>query len=94
MGPIGQTPGKRAAEVPQLTTSAAKVGEATTTDDGHAVEQEHQVKRYPVSSIDFERVETPFIIGVWILFASIAKIGKLHFSHLFTYVPAHVSYMK
>lgn len=33
--------------------------------------------RYPVTTIDFSRVETPFIIGVWILFASIAKIGEL-----------------
>ncbi|KAG4073521.1 hypothetical protein HA402_000745 [Bradysia odoriphaga] len=30
---------------------------------------------FPVSSVDFERVQTPFIIGIWILSASIAKIG-------------------
>lgn len=36
----------------------------------------HKVERYPVTTVDFSRVETPFIIGIWILFASIAKIGK------------------
>uniref|UniRef100_A0A182P2W6 Uncharacterized protein n=1 Tax=Anopheles epiroticus TaxID=199890 RepID=A0A182P2W6_9DIPT len=35
---------------------------------------EHVVDRYPVSQVDFSRVETPFVIGVWILSASIAKI--------------------
>ncbi|XP_018572204.1 sodium/hydrogen exchanger 3 [Anoplophora glabripennis] len=33
------------------------------------------VTRYPVISISFHRVETPFIIGLWIFFASLAKIG-------------------
>ncbi|KDR14983.1 Sodium/hydrogen exchanger 3, partial [Zootermopsis nevadensis] len=32
-------------------------------------------KRYDVMSVDFARVETPFIIGVWIFCASLAKIG-------------------
>ncbi|CRL03979.1 CLUMA_CG017099, isoform B [Clunio marinus] len=43
---------------------------------GHAKAGGHEVpERYPITSIDFGRVETPFIISVWILFASIAKIG-------------------
>lgn len=37
---------------------------------------EHEIHRYPITTTDFSRVETPFIIGVWILFASIAKIGE------------------
>lgn len=36
----------------------------------------HEVERYPVAQVEFSRVETPFVIGVWILSASIAKIGK------------------
>lgn len=47
--------------------------------DEHEVgahEESDKVERYPVATIDFGRVETPFIIGVWILFASIAKIGE------------------
>lgn len=45
----------------------------------HAAHEEgggHGVERYPITTIDFSRVETPFIIGIWILFASIAKIGE------------------
>uniref|UniRef100_A0A8D8WI13 Uncharacterized protein n=1 Tax=Cacopsylla melanoneura TaxID=428564 RepID=A0A8D8WI13_9HEMI len=34
------------------------------------------VKRYRVAAIEFHRVETPFIIAVWILSASLAKIGE------------------
>lgn len=41
-------------------------------DEGHS---KHVVEGYPITTVDFSRVETPFIIGVWILFASIAKIG-------------------
>jgi hypothetical protein len=41
-----------------------------------------EVKRYPVTTTDFSRVETPFIIGVWILFASVAKIGELHHTQI------------
>lgn len=36
------------------------------------------VKRYPMASVSFHRVETPFIIGLWIFCASLAKIGKLN----------------
>ncbi|XP_050321056.1 sodium/hydrogen exchanger 3 isoform X15 [Bactrocera neohumeralis] len=48
-------------------------------DDPYA----HRPERYPLSQVDFDRVKTPFIIGIWILSASIAKIGfhmtpKLH----------------
>ncbi|XP_074093894.1 na[+]/H[+] hydrogen exchanger 2 isoform X5 [Cotesia typhae] len=37
---------------------------------GHAKKRE-----YKVFSVEFHRVETPFIIGIWIFFASLAKIG-------------------
>lgn len=40
---------------------------------GH-VEEEHGIK---VVKVDFEEVETPFIIALWIFCASLAKIGKL-----------------
>ncbi|KAH8282332.1 hypothetical protein KR054_006912 [Drosophila jambulina] len=51
-------------------------------EDGHGSDG-HKMTRYPLSSVDFGRVKTPFIIGIWILSASIAKIGfhmtpKLH----------------
>lgn len=52
----------------------SSTGEEHSLDDGHA-EHSGSDERYPVFTIDFIRVETPFIIGIWILFASIAKIG-------------------
>ncbi|XP_017082436.2 sodium/hydrogen exchanger 3 isoform X14 [Drosophila eugracilis] len=52
-------------------------------ESGAAGGEGHKMERYPLSSVDFARVKTPFIIGIWILSASIAKIGfhmtpKLH----------------
>lgn len=35
-----------------------------------------EIERYPVISVSFSRVETPFIIGLWIFCASLAKIGE------------------
>uniref|UniRef100_A0A336KHH8 Sodium/hydrogen exchanger n=1 Tax=Culicoides sonorensis TaxID=179676 RepID=A0A336KHH8_CULSO len=73
-GPINAT------QIAEITTERnlfKEVGfEEHETEHGHA-------ENYPVITIDFLRVETPFIIGIWILFASIAKIGfhmtpKLH----------------
>lgn len=45
----------------------------------------HVIVRYQISSIDFDRVSTPFIIGLWILSASIAKICKLIFFFNFNF---------
>lgn len=36
---------------------------------------EEKLERYPVAVIDFERVQTPFIIGLWIFCACLGKIG-------------------
>lgn len=38
-------------------------------------DQPKEVRRYPVTVVEFQRVETPFIIGTWIVCASLAKIG-------------------
>ncbi|KAG5875324.1 hypothetical protein JTB14_003329 [Gonioctena quinquepunctata] len=55
-----------------LETSDAALEEASVDE-----EQPHKkhVTRYPVISVSFNRVETPFIITLWILCASLAKIG-------------------
>ena len=53
--------------------------------DGHEVGEhggDKVIERYPITTTDFGRVETPFIIGIWILFASIAKIGELHHTQI------------
>lgn len=49
-------------------------GDAGHGEGGHE-SGGHEVQRYPVAQVQFSRVETPFVIGVWILSASIAKIG-------------------
>lgn len=41
--------------------------------------QKAQVERYKIMTFDFTRVETPFLIGLWIFCASLAKIGKYLF---------------
>lgn len=55
---------------------------STHAKTGKEVAETHEsgghVGGYQLATIDFGRVETPFIIGVWILFASIAKIGELN----------------
>lgn len=57
------------AEDAATTTQTVETEETTTT----SVKKE--VQRYPVASVSFHRVETPFIIGMWIFCASLAKIG-------------------
>lgn len=74
---------KRSAEAaPILASTDATVAADAAGDHGahggRSGEEEdgkHPHTRYPVSQTDFSRVETPFVIGVWILSASIAKIG-------------------
>nr|XP_012143569.1 PREDICTED: sodium/hydrogen exchanger 3 isoform X1 [Megachile rotundata] len=46
----------------------------------HAVQENNdssvpQKRTYNIISVEFHRIETPFVIGIWIFFASIAKIG-------------------
>ena len=49
----------------------------TNNDTGHTGGGEH-MERYPVVVVDFERVEDPFIISLWIFCACLGKIGKFH----------------
>ncbi len=45
----------------------------TRTDDAQPT-----VERYPVAMFDFHKVATPLIISIWVIFASLAKLGKLY----------------
>ena len=46
------------------------------SDHGNGTHHGHKVERFKVATIDFERVSVPFIISVWVVFASVAKICK------------------
>lgn len=66
--------------VTPYTRTEGVVEEASTTaeaiaGDGIGGVVHKEVQRYPVASVSFHRVETPFIIGMWIFCASLAKIG-------------------
>ena len=54
---------------------AAAARSAASTEDSRAANDSEDI-RYPVASVSFQRVRTPFIIGLWIFCASLAKIGK------------------
>ncbi|XP_034249746.1 sodium/hydrogen exchanger 3-like, partial [Thrips palmi] len=59
--PVPAKPGDPAA----ATTEAPATGTTTRPP----------IRRYTIASVEFERVETPFLIGLWIFCASLAKIG-------------------
>lgn len=64
-------------------------GEDGSTESGVETITKKEIKRYPIFVVEFHRVETPFIIGLWIFCASLAKIGKfiyislIHYTYLF-----------
>lgn len=49
---------------------------STETLNPEIKENAGKPERYEVASVNFQRVKTPFIIGLWIFCASLAKIGK------------------
>lgn len=61
-----------------VTTTVNNLDEmaVSTVEYSETSKPHRQDKRYPVISVSFHRVETPFIIGLWIFCASLAKIGK------------------
>lgn len=64
---------------PCVTTDGALVTSETQPDHYDHLNANHKqegIKRYRVAAIEFARVETPFIIALWILCASLAKIGE------------------
>ncbi|XP_060520653.1 sodium/hydrogen exchanger 3 isoform X4 [Cylas formicarius] len=71
------------ASVPTVTTDRPQSKNEVPTDMPPTLEvategqpqKKKPVERYPVISVSFHRVETPFIIGLWIFCASLAKIG-------------------
>ena len=56
----------------------APIVPSTLVDEGteHVEESTHSDHGIQITRVDFENVETPFIIALWIFCASLAKIGK------------------
>lgn len=49
----------------------AQTGTAKEHEESH-----NKTERYKILSFDFERVELPYVICLWILIVALAKIGK------------------
>ncbi|XP_012229515.1 sodium/hydrogen exchanger 3 isoform X2 [Linepithema humile] len=88
MGPVVRSVLPNDATLRSLSSASDNAGEpakdaqqpaARSSDDATAVlapGDEHSPKtEYHIISVEFPRVETPFLIGIWIFFASLAKIG-------------------
>ncbi|XP_032681854.1 probable Na(+)/H(+) antiporter nhx-9 isoform X2 [Odontomachus brunneus] len=50
-------------------------GESSSSSSSSSHDEQSPKPEYHIISVEFPRVETPFVIGIWIFFASIAKIG-------------------
>lgn len=73
-------------DVEQRLPKESQLASARSGDDETAAstgEQPSPKPEYRIVSVEFTRVETPFLIGIWIFFASIAKIGKWPIRNLF-----------
>ncbi|XP_050675111.1 sodium/hydrogen exchanger 3 isoform X2 [Leptidea sinapis] len=67
MGPVAPLPGE-----PPGTQLRQK---QETTTDTSVTEEPKKARTLVIAAFEFHRVETPFLIGLWIFFASLAKIG-------------------
>ncbi|XP_036140482.1 probable Na(+)/H(+) antiporter nhx-9 isoform X2 [Monomorium pharaonis] len=66
--------GDDAAQRNTLSEGSRQLASAARSADDTAVQQSPKPE-YRIINVEFTRVETPFLIGIWIFFASIAKIG-------------------
>ncbi|XP_047993023.1 sodium/hydrogen exchanger 3 isoform X2 [Leguminivora glycinivorella] len=66
MGPVAPLPGDSGTQLRQQLES---------TTDLPATVSVKKERTFVIAAFEFHRVETPFLIGLWIFFASLAKIG-------------------
>lgn len=69
MGPVAPLPG----EPPG---TQLRQQQETTTQEATTTQKPKKERTFVIAAVEFHRVETPFLIGVWIFFASLAKIGN------------------
>ena len=55
--------------------STPQFGNVTTAKPSHKKEDHKKSEGIKVAKLDFNRVETPYVVCLWILLASLAKIG-------------------
>ncbi|CAG4962584.1 unnamed protein product [Colias eurytheme] len=70
MGPVAPLPGE-----PPGTQLQQK---QDTTTELPVTQEPKKESTLVIAAFEFHRVETPFLIGVWIFFASLAKIGQIN----------------
>lgn len=83
-GPMGPIDGSLPDDVSFRSLSSGKGDSAPreshlashSAQEGADQAHDRREPEYKIMSVEFHRVETPFVIGIWIFFASIAKIGR------------------
>lgn len=73
LGPVIRSVSPNDATLQSLSSANDPKDTQLTFDSGNDLGPKPE---YRIISVEFSRVETPFVIGIWIFFASLAKIGK------------------
>lgn len=76
METIGNPPQKRFSLLNLCLCTCIFLSQWECVTAGEGKKNETNTERYPLVVFDFERVELPFVICLWVLIASLAKIGK------------------
>ncbi len=61
---------------PEAHSREAAESRATEGEEGGEGGEEEEIPEYEVFHVDFEHVQLPFIISLWIFVSSLAKIGE------------------
>jgi len=71
---LNETP--KAADVSEENGNASSGPNVTDGSEGSCPSIHHVGLRYVIAKFNFSHVQTPFIVAAWILFVTLAKIGK------------------
>ncbi|KAL2737141.1 sodium/hydrogen exchanger 3 isoform X1 [Vespula maculifrons] len=75
MGPLYESLPDEVSTRSLSVSNTADIDSSSLSKDDRGVDKPKSEVEYHIMSVEFHRVETPFVIGIWIFFASIAKIG-------------------